>query len=483
MARFELRFPELGEGLHEGRIDKWLVNVGDSVKEDDAIAEVENDKAMVELPSPVDGKITEIKLEAGSTATVGDLIVVFEVEGEGNVTDGSAIAAKAVAAGVAEADAPQKDIETAAVSQAGYGTMTHNVEAAQVASGGTKAEAGLALTATPKEVLATPGVRKFAREQGVNISLVTGTGANGKVTREDVEKFLVGGSTTSISDQAAEIGAVGASGAAGALALDGTAVGQPKVGQGAAGQGAAGQAGAQLEAVQGQEERLPLTSIRKIIAQAMAKSKYTAPHVTIMDEVDVTELVQLRQEIKPLAAERNIKITYLPFIVKALVAAVKQFPNLNASLDDERQELILKRYYHIGIATDTDRGLLVPVVRDADRKNMWEIAATIDDLATRGRTGKLTPNEMKGSTISITNIGSAGGMFFTPIINYPEVAILGVGRIDDKPAVKDGEIVVRKMMAFSLSFDHRIIDGAAAQHFMNHIKKLLENPRLLLLEV
>ncbi len=243
---------------------------------------------------------------------------------------------------------------------------------------------------------------------------------------------------------------------------------------------AAGAAAAESAAL---EERVPLTTIRKRIAEAMVRSMYTAPHVTLMDEADVTELVKLRQEIKPIAQERGVKITYLPFVVKAMVAALRQYPELNASLDEERQELIIKRYYHIGIATDTERGLLVPVVRDADKKNMWTIAAEIEDLATRGRNGKLTPAELRGSTISITNIGSAGGMFFTPIINYPEVAILGIGRITERPAVKNGEIVPAQMMAISLSFDHRVIDGALGQRFINTLKRLLENPRLLLMEV
>ncbi|MHB1803151.1 MAG: dihydrolipoamide acetyltransferase family protein, partial [Actinomycetes bacterium] len=233
----------------------------------------------------------------------------------------------------------------------------------------------------------------------------------------------------------------------------------------------------------GREERVPLTSIRKIIAQSMVRSKHTAPHVTLMDETDVSELVRLRQEIKPLAAERGVKITYLPFVVKALVAAVRKYPQLNASLDEERQELILKRSYNIGIATDTERGLMVPVVHDADRKNMWAIASQIEDMAVRARTGKLMPAEMKGGTVSITNIGSAGGMFFTPIINYPEVAILGVGRITERPVMRDGQVAGAHMMALSLSFDHRIVDGATAQYAINEMKRLLADPKLLLMEV
>jgi pyruvate dehydrogenase E2 component (dihydrolipoamide acetyltransferase) len=440
MAIYEFRLPELGEGLHEGRIEKWLVKPGDVVQEDDAIAEVENDKAMVELPSPVSGKVAKILVPEGATAVVGDVLITFEVEGEGNVADGAA---------AAEAPAPtETKAEAAAPSPA-----------AQAPVADAPAAVATAPVSQAREVLATPGVRKFAREHGVDLTKVKGSGPNGKILKSDVEAFL-----------------------AGAQAADGQAApadtrvesAQPT---------AAPAAKAPVAGGEEVEERVPLPGIRKIIAQAMVKSKYTAPHVTVMDEANVTELVKLREEIKPLAAERGVKVTYLPFIVKALVAALRDFPQLNASLDDERQELVYKRYYHIGIATDTERGLVVPVIRHADKKNMWTIAAEINDLATRARTNKLMPNEMKGSTISITNIGSAGGLFFTPIINYPEVAILGVGRITEKPIIQNGEIVPAHMMALSLSFDHRVIDGALAQNFVNRIKKLLENPRLLLMEV
>ncbi|PWI58493.1 dihydrolipoamide acetyltransferase family protein [Sulfoacidibacillus thermotolerans] len=453
MGLYEFRFPELGEGLHEGRIEKWLIKPGDEVKEDDAIAEVENDKAMVELPSPVDGRVIELKVPDGSTVVVGDLIILFEVAGEGN-SDATVLA----------------DEKASAVQQAGLESVAQRVETASPVSQPVQGSTSTPVPSFTQEILATPGVRKFAREQGVDIAQVRGTGAHGKVTREDVINFLQGQSTlenhgvqtveapretekpvAKVDTQEMAVTTTVTTGASGNLTT--------------------------------LEERVPLPSIRKIIAQAMAKSKYTAPHVTIMDEADVTELVKFRQEIKPLAVEREIKMTYLPFIVKALVATVKKFPQLNASFDEEKQELVLKRSYHIGIATDTDRGLLVPVIGDADRKNMWMIAQAIDDLAGRARSGKLMPNEMKGSTISITNIGSAGGMFFTPIINYPEVAILGVGRITERPVMKNGEVVGAQMMALSLSFDHRIIDGALAQHAMNELKNLLANPRLLLLEV
>ncbi|WP_206830185.1 dihydrolipoamide acetyltransferase family protein [Alicyclobacillus fructus] len=433
MAVVEFRLPELGEGLHEGRISKWLVKPGDTVQEDDPIAEVENDKSLVELPSPVSGKVKEIKVSEGTTCVVGDVLLTFEVEGDAPAaapdekpTDKSAQKAETDAHENAKADAPREAKETSAAQADAKESAAH-------------------------EVLATPAVRKYAREQGVDIRTVKGTGNHGKVTKEDIDRAKAGGIAT----------------------------------QEPAEEKAAPSAPAQAPAAYGEEyeERVPMPMIRQAIARAMVKSKYTAPHVTLMDEVDVTELVKLRNEVKPIAQERGIKITYLPFIVKALIAALRTKPQLNASYDEEKQELVIKHYYHIGIATDTERGLLVPVVRHADRKNIWTIAQEINDLATRGRAGKLKPEEMKGSTISITNIGSAGGLFFTPIINYPEVAILGVGRITEKPIIKNGEFAVGQMMSLSLSFDHRVIDGALGQQFINDIKRLLENPRLLLLEV
>lgn len=443
MAIFEFRLPELGEGLHEGRISKWLVKPGDVLEEDDAVAEVENDKALVELPSPLAGKVLEIKVTEGTTSVVGDILMTIEVAGD---------AAPDMETPQTVESAPEQ-VHAPAQSQATE-TATVTITPLSVAH----------------DVLATPGVRKYAREQGVDISQLHGTGAHGKVTREDVDASRAGGQSGSSANQiptiTKEVPRVEVA------AQNVHALSTPS-------------ASSAVQAVvqSGTEERRPLTMIRKKIAEAMAHSMYTAPHVTLMDEVNVTELVQLRSEIKPHAATRGVKLTYLPFVVKAMVAALRTCPELNSTLDEEHQELVLKYDYHIGIATDTDRGLLVPVVREADRKSMWQIASEIEDLATRGRNGKLTPAEMKGSTISITNIGSAGGMFFTPIINFPEVAILGVGRITERPIMKDGEVVGAQMMAFSLSFDHRIIDGALGQRFMNTLKALLENPRLLLLEV
>lgn len=440
MAKFEYRFPELGEGLHEGEIIKMHIKAGDKVTDEDIVMEVQNDKAVVEVPCPVNGTVLEVFGTDGAVFRVGQVVAVIDAEGDVPEQEPAHEEANAQEADAAKGGADTKDSPAAS-------------SPAEAKEGGAN---GAAAPAAPnREVLATPSVRKFAREQGVDIAQVSGTGNAGKITREDVEAFKNGGAAAapaaaSGKDEAAKAPAASAASAA---------------------------------SVSAEEERVPFKGIRKAISNAMVKSAYTAPHVTIMDEVDVTELVAFRTRMKPIAEKKGIKVTYLPFIVKALVAASRQFPALNASIDEENNEIVYKKHYDIGIATDTDNGLIVPVIKDADRKSIWMIADAIRDLAARGRDGKLSANEMKGSTISISNIGSAGGMFFTPIINYPEVAILGTGRISEKPVVKNGEIVVAPVMALSLSFDHRLIDGATAQNFMNYIKQLLANPELLVMEV
>ncbi|WHY17078.1 2-oxo acid dehydrogenase subunit E2 [Paenibacillus sp. G2S3] len=438
-ANFEYRFPELGEGLHEGEIIKMHIKAGDKVTDDDIIMEVQNDKAVVEVPCPVNGTVLEVLTKDGQVCRVGDVVAIIAAEG----------------------DVPEQEGHASAEADAAKGSA--NTTSSPAATSPSDAKQGGSVSAAPapdRDVLATPSVRKFAREQKVDISKVNGTGKGGKITREDVEAFLKGGSAPAAAPAAA------------ASEAPKTAKTEAKAAP------AAASGNVSLE-----EERVPYKGIRKAIANAMVKSAYTAPHVTIMDEVDVTELVAFRTRMKPIAEKKGVKVTYLPFIVKALVAASRQFPALNAMIDEEAGEIVYKKYYNIGIATDTPNGLIVPVIKDADRKSIWMIASSITDLAVRGRDGKLSANEMKGSTISISNIGSAGGMFFTPIINFPEVAILGTGRISEKAVVKNGEIVVAPVMALSLSFDHRIIDGATAQNFMNYIKSLLNNPELLVMEV
>jgi pyruvate dehydrogenase E2 component (dihydrolipoamide acetyltransferase) len=447
VAKFEYRFPELGEGLHEGEIIKIHIKAGDTVTDEDIIMEVQNDKAIVEVPCPVNGKVQEVLVKDGQVCHVGDIVAIIDAEGD--VPE-----QQAAASGSETNPTAQGQEKTELPKTTDSGAAQPSVPAAETPKqdSGDKPVAGGTGT-----VLATPSVRKYAREKSVDLTGVNGTGKNGRITREDVDGFAAGGGKAAPAGDQPAAAARGGNDAKPAAAAVSTG--------------------------DRTEERVPFKGIRKIIANAMVKSVYTAPHVTLMDEVDVTQLVELRTKAKPLAEKKGVKLTYLPFIVKALVAALRQFPVMNATLDEENQEIVYKKYYSIGIATDTDNGLIVPVIQDADRKNVWMIAGEIKDLATRGREGKLGPNEMRGGTMTITNIGSAGGMFFTPVINYPEVAILGTGRISEKAVVKNGQIVAAPVMALSLSFDHRLIDGATAQNFLNYIKQLLADPELLVMEV
>ncbi|WP_307894237.1 dihydrolipoamide acetyltransferase family protein [Bacillus swezeyi] len=429
---FEFKLPDIGEGIHEGEIVKWFVKPNDEVNEDDVLAEVQNDKAVVEIPSPVKGKVLELKVEEGTVATVGQTIITFDAPGYEDLqfkgSDESS-EAKTEEADQKEAEAPAQ--ETGATQQ--------DQEDAD----------------PNKRVIAMPSVRKYAREKGVEIAKVAGSGKNGRVLKEDIDSFLNGGAAVEAQPEQAEEKAAPAA--------------QPA-------------AAAQVPEGELPETREKMSGIRKAIAKAMVNSKHTAPHVTLMDEVDVTNLVAHRKQFKQVAADQGIKLTYLPYVVKALTSALKKYPVLNTSIDDNTDEVIQKHYFNIGIAADTEKGLLVPVVKNADRKAVFEISNEINELATKARDGKLAPAEMKGASCTITNIGSAGGQWFTPVINHPEVAILGIGRIAEKAIVRDGEIVAAPVLALSLSFDHRMIDGATAQNALNHIKRLLNDPQLILME-
>ncbi|HEX5565020.1 MAG TPA: dihydrolipoamide acetyltransferase family protein [Sporosarcina sp.] len=443
---YEFRLPDIGEGIHEGEVVKWFVAKGDKINEDDTLLEIQNDKAVVEIPSPVTGTVEEILVEEGKVAVVGDVLIRFDAPGYESHS-------------VEEEGAEETEAQVQATAEAGQEIDKEEVkkdepEQKQAATSA-PAQTG---DASSKRVIAMPSVRKFAREQEVDISQVQGTGKNGRVLKEDIEAFLNGGQQQPA--QAAE-----ETQAAPEVDTKETKTAAPVVLEG-----------------DFPETREKMSGIRKAIAKAMVNSKHTAPHVTLLDEIDVTELVAHRKKFKEIAAEKDIKLTYLPYVVKALVSTLREFPQLNTSLDDEKEEIIQKHYYNIGIAADTDRGLLVPVIKHADRKSVFAISQEISQLAEKARDGKLSPAEMRGASCSITNIGSAGGQWFTPIINHPEVAILGIGRISEKPIVKNGEIVAAPMLALSLVFDHRVIDGVTGQQALNHIKKLLGNPELLLME-
>ncbi|ASB89781.1 dihydrolipoamide acetyltransferase family protein [Bacillus sonorensis] len=438
---FEFKLPDIGEGIHEGEIVKWFVKPNDEVNEDDVLAEVQNDKAVVEIPSPVKGKVLELKVEEGTVATVGQTIITFDAPGYEDLQfKGDSGDAKT-----------EEQVQSSAEGGQDLDKKERPEEPVQETGAGKQDQAD----ADPnKRVIAMPSVRKYAREKGVEITKVAGSGKNGRVLKEDIDSFLSGGNAeaqAAPADQKAE---------------------------------PAAQPAAAAQAPEGEfpETREKMSGIRKAIAKAMVNSKHTAPHVTLMDEVDVTNLVAHRKQFKQVAADQGIKLTYLPYVVKALTSALKKYPVLNTSIDDSTDEVIQKHYFNIGIAADTEKGLLVPVVKHADRKAIFEISNEINELASKAREGKLAPAEMKGASCTITNIGSAGGQWFTPVINHPEVAILGIGRIAEKAVVRDGEIVAAPVLALSLSFDHRMIDGATAQNALNHIKRLLNDPQLILME-
>jgi pyruvate dehydrogenase E2 component (dihydrolipoamide acetyltransferase) len=429
---FQFKMPDIGEGIHEGEIVKWFVKPGDKVQEDDVLCEIQNDKAVVEIPSPVEGTVEEVLVGEGTVATVGQVLIKFDAPGyEDLVFKGEENEAPAEAPAEAKAEAPQPEATNAA--PAAQGAVDPN-----------------------RRIIAMPSVRKYAREKGVNIQQVAGSGDNGRIMKSDIDAFLNGGAPVAQEAPAAEE----------ATEVTAETTTAPVA----------------IPAGTYPETREKMSGIRKMIAKAMVNSKHTAPHVTLMDEIDVTKLVAHRKKFKEVAANKGIKLTFLPYVVKALTSALREFPALNTSLDDATQEIVHKHYYNIGIAADTDKGLLVPVVKDADRKSIFNISNEINELAGKARDGKLAPDEMKGASCTISNIGSAGGQWFTPVINHPEVAILGIGRIAQKPIVKDGEIVAAPVLALSLSFDHRMIDGATGQNALNHIKRLLNDPELLLME-
>lgn len=413
----EFKFPDLGEGVTEGEIRKWLVRTGDVVKKDQSIAEVETDKAIVEMPAPVAGRIARLYHEEGGTVKVGEVLAVID---EGGPEEAPAEAVKEVPS------TEEVPAERESVSVVG------------------ELPVGEELAARPAaKALATPAVRRLAREMGIDISEVKGTGPEGRVTEEDVRSF----------------------GAPKAPAKEVRPVMQPKFD------------------LYGWVDRVPLKGIRKVTARHMIEAQTASAQVTTMEAADVTELVALRERVKESSLkEKGVKMTYLPFIIKAVVAALKKHPYLNSEVNEETQEILLKKYYNIGIAVATDEGLMVPVIKAADQKDVYALAKELVELSEQARSRSIDLADLKGGTFTITNYGVFGGTFATPIANHPEVAILGIGRISDEPVVRGGEIVVRKIMYLSLTFDHRVLDGAEAARFLNDLVQLLEDPARALME-
>jgi pyruvate dehydrogenase E2 component (dihydrolipoamide acetyltransferase) len=411
---YEFKLPDLGEGITSGEIKKWHVSKGEKVDEDQTLAEVETDKAVVELPSPVAGTIEDLKAKEGESVKVGDVVAVIKEEGA----------------------PPEKKAPPAEEKPPAKAPPEEEKPPAK---------------APPKEekklpVLATPETRMLAKKLGVNIESVKGTGPGGRITDEDVKK----------------------------------AAGKPP--EKPAEAPAEAPARVPAAAPAGAEERVPLRGTRKTIADNLMRSQAKTAQVTVVDDADLTKLVELRGRINQELAG-TAKVSYLAFMVKAAVTALKAHPMLNASVDDEKNEIIIKKYYNIGIAVDTERGLIVPVLKNADKKSVIDISKELKHMIELTRDGKIGLEQLKGGTFTIANIGSIGGLFSSPIINYPESAILEMQQIRDMPRAIGGAVVVRKVMYLPLTIDHRIVDGAEGQRFLNDLKRYLEEPDLLLVNV
>lgn len=436
-SSISVKLPELGEGVTEGELVRWTVNVGDAVKADQTVAEIMTDKATVEVPSPVAGVVKEFKFKKGDVIKVES--VILTLSGAGGASASPAPASNGAHAAPA-APAPKASAPMAAAAPA----MT-----ASASSG------GIYPPVADSKVLATPATRRLAREMGVDINGLSGSGLAGRVTREDV--INTKGGSTSV-----------ASTGSGATSAGTATMNFPKP--------AFNSNNAAME------ERVDLLGIRKKIAQNMQMSKAIIPHFTIMDDADVTQLVALRESLKDFAEKNGTKITYLPFVMKAVIATIKEFPQFNASIDDANSQIVYKKYFNLGFAADTPNGLMVPVIKNADQKTILELSKEIIDLSTRARAGKLKPDEMKGATITITNIGSVGGTYATPIINHPEVAIIGMYKMTDKPILKkDGSIGFVKSMNYTVTADHRLIDGAVAANFLKSFFNKIQNPGVMMM--
>lgn len=494
MTRYEFTLPDPGEGLSEAEIVEWHVEEGDEIEEGDVLLEVETDKATVEIPSPCPGTVEELNAEAGDVVEIGTVIVVFETENppdEEGITEED-VETEAESEETEEETAEEAEEETTEEAEAGEETAEAETEEAEAEdteeseeveeasaeaesgaepsesadaeaseSGSAEAEAGDDTegggVAEDERVFAAPNTRRYAREQGVDIADVEGSGPNGRVLREDIDAFLEGGETAAAAETA------------GGEAAGGQRIPHPTV---------------DVEPVSVDEDedratREDLSGLRQQIAENMAESKTIVPHLTSGFEADASALVDLKQRLDE---KHETDITYTPLFLKAVVPALKEYPRVNASLDDTTEEVVKKHYYNVGFATDTDEGLMVPVVEDVDSKSVVEVAEEMQDLAEAARERSIDREQMQGGTFTVTNLAAAGEhrTFGTPIINHPEAAIMGIGRIREEPVAVDGEVEIRPQVTLTLSYDHRLIDGVLANEFMEHVIEGIEDPDVLL---
>jgi pyruvate dehydrogenase E2 component (dihydrolipoamide acetyltransferase) len=425
--RYIFKFPDIGEGLEEGKIIEWYVEKGQTIASGDALLKMETDKVVTDIPSPKSGVIAQRFGAVGETVKVGNALVEIDIEGD--------------TASEANAGIMPLSPTVEAIDEKGFGvvgTMEVAGNGAYLPSG----NEGRAPTETkqspPKKVLATPVARAMAKERGIDINTVQGSGPAGRVTSKDIEKY----SFTQSSEPAKST-----------------------------------RSSATVQSDK-RHEAVPISQIRKTIARNMLRSKQNTAHMSVMDEVEVSELVEARNKIN--AKLQGHKLSYLPFIIKAIAIALKNHPVLNAELDMEAERIIYKKYYNIGLAMDTEDGLVVPVIRNADKKSLSQLAKEIAGLAEKAKTRKLTLDDMKDGTFTITSYGSIGGYFAVPVINYPQSAIFGIGRIADKPVIKDAAVVPGKVMPISMSVDHRIVDGGEVTRFLNEVLEMLHEPMLIL---
>lgn len=461
---FEFSLPDVGEGVSEGELVSWLVEEGDTVSEDQPVAEVETDKALVEIPSPVNGTVRERRFDAGDIIPVGDIFITFDVEGEEvEVTEEEPAEAPEPSDSQEESDqvfappsvrqlARELDVDITAIEGSGPGGRITDSDVKAAADGEattftddepapTQEPTTKSSTADRNRTLAVPATRRIAREAGVDINEVPASeehDGEALVTADDVEAYAEGEPATGTT--------------------------QPTVSPPA-------------ETV----ENIPYRGVRRTIGEQMERSVYSAPHVTHHEMVRVDALVETREELKEVAEERGVKLTYLPFVIKALIAALREHPTLNAELDEEAEEIKVKQYYNIGVATATDAGLMVPVLKNADQKGLLDLASESRELSQRARDRTISPEEFQDGTITITNFGAIGGDYATPILNYPEVAIVGLGELKQRPVVEDGEVVAAWTLPLSITIDHRVIDGAEVAAFADTLGQYLSDPRRLLL--
>ncbi|WP_419710903.1 dihydrolipoamide acetyltransferase family protein [Pseudomonas sp. NFX224] len=423
MGTHVIKMPDIGEGIAEVELSVWHVKVGDMVVEDQVLADVMTDKAMVDIPSPVHGKVIALGGQPGEVMAVGSVLISIEVEGAGNVKESAQ-------------PAPVKEAPVAAP------TVEAVVESKPVAAATPKAavcQGPMVAREADERPLASPAVRKHALDLGIQLRLVRGSGPAGRVLHEDLDAYLAQGQSNASTASSAYTQRT-------------------------------------------DEEQIPVIGMRRKIAQRMQDATQRAAHFSYVEEIDVTAVEELRTHLNEKHGATRGKLTLLPFLVRAMVVALRDFPQINARYDDEAQVITRLGAVHMGIATQADIGLMVPVVRHAEARSLWDSATEISRLATAARNGKASRDELSGSSITLTSLGALGGIVSTPVLNLPEVAIIGVNKIVERPMVIKGQIVIRKMMNLSSSFDHRVVDGMDAALFIQAIRGLLEQPATLFVE-